>query len=462
MKRGFSVFFSIFFVLLFAAYGFSLDETKIKEVFPFFPSLLTTATGQKVDSSHFDSPSVCSACHPDIYKQWKGSMHSNAFKDPVFQALWALGEKEVGPNIRNLCAGCHSSIGTVAQEVKSENGKFIASEVAMEGVSCDLCHTISETRMSISPTGLPQNASFVVSPGDIKRGPYKDSVSTYHKSEYSELHTKSEFCGSCHNVFHPVSNFHIENTYTEWKFSIYAQKGIQCQDCHMVPVEVAIETAKTLKKPAKLPGQPSNMGPKRDYMYTHEFVGGNAVITKLMGSDRHSEIAIKRLQNAASLDVNFRGGKAGELSEISVKVKNETAGHNLPTSLTEVREMWLDITVLDDKGNIVYRSGALDKDGNVDPSAEMFNAYAVDEKGHHTVKPWEIARFEYNNTIPPKGSKTVKYTFIAPKNSKKLKVDVKLNYRSYPQAVANLLLGANAPKIPVILMTQKTMDVAVK
>lgn len=452
----------VMFLLFNVAKGFALEEKTIKETFPFFPSLLTTQTGQTVKSSDFESADVCNGCHPTIYNQWKGSMHSNAFKDPVFQALWKLGEKEAGENIRNLCAGCHSAIGTVAQEIKREGDKFIASDVAMEGVTCDMCHTISESRINESPTGLPQNASFVINPGDTKRGPYKDSKSPYHKTMYSELHTKSEFCGSCHNVFHPVSNFHIENTYTEWKFSVYAQKGIQCQDCHMVPVEVAIETAKTLKKPDKLPGQPCITGPKRDYMYTHEFIGGNAVITKLMGSDKHSEMAIKRLQNAAALEVKFDDIKKGKMGELKVKVINETAGHNLPTSLTEVREMWLEVYIKDEKGKVIFSSGALDKDGNVDESAESFNASAVDEKGHHTVKPWEIARFEYNNTIPPKGFKKVKYNFIVPKDGKKLTAEVKLNYRSYPQKVANALLGPTAPKIPVIVMKEKKIDVAIK
>lgn len=442
--------------LFLSSFSFAMDEAKIKEQFPFFPSLLTTKDGKPVHSSDFESSSVCMGCHPDIYNQWKGSMHSNSFNDPVFQALWAIGEKELSGAARNLCAGCHSAIGTVSQEVKFENGKFEASGVAKEGVTCDLCHTISDTRMKISPTGLPQNASFVVSPGPVKRGPYKDSVSSYHQSEYSELHTKSEFCGSCHNVFHPVSNFYIENTYTEWKFSVYAQKGIQCQDCHMVPVEVAIQTAKTLKKPEKLPGKPSITGPNRNYMYTHEFVGGNAVITKLMGSNKHSEIAVKRLQNAANLEVKFEKEK-GNLGELEVKVINETAGHNLPTSLTEVREMWLEIIVKDKKGNIVYESGRLDKDGNIPDGTEVFNAYAVDESGKHTVKPWEIARFEYNNTIPPKGYKKVKYKFLIPSGVKELDIQVNLNYRSYPQKVANLLLGKDAPKIPTILMKQKDL-----
>lgn len=449
-----------FIVLAFKAYA--LDEKTIKENFPFFPSLLTTKSGEVVKSSDFESSEVCMGCHPTIYNQWKGSMHSNSLKDPVFQALWNIGEKEVGESVRNLCAGCHSAVGTVSQEIKKENGKFVASNVAMEGVTCDMCHTIVETRMNVSPTGLPQNASFVINPGNTKYGPYNDANSPYHKTAYSDLHTKSEFCGSCHNVFHPVSNFHVENTYTEWKFSIYAQKGIQCQDCHMVPVEVAIETAKTLKKPATLPGQPCTTGPKRDYMYTHEFIGGNAVLTKLMGSEKHSEMAVKRLQNAAGLEVKFDDIKKGNMGELKVKVINETAGHNLPTSLTEVREMWLEVYVKDEKGKIIFSSGTLDKEGNVDENAEMFNAYTVDEKGKHTVKPWEIARFEYNNTIPPKGSKTVKYNFIVPKNSKKLTAEVKLNYRSYPQKVANAILGPGAPKIPVILMKEKVTEIAVK
>lgn len=447
-------------VFIVASVSFALDEATIKKQFPFFPSLLTTPDGKPVKSSDFESSTVCMGCHPDIYNQWKGSMHSNSYNDPVFQALWQVAEKELGGAVRNLCAGCHTTIGTVSEEVTFENGKFNASDIAKEGVTCDMCHTISDVRMKISPTGLPQNASFVISPGDIKRGPYKDSVSPYHKTEYSELHTKSEFCGSCHNVFHPVTNFHIENTYTEWKFSVYAQKGIQCQDCHMVPVEVAITTAKTLKKPEKLPGKPSTTGPHRDYVYTHEFVGGNAVIPKLMGSQKHSDMAIKRLQNAAELEVKFEKEKAG-LGELQVKVINETAGHNLPTSLTEVREMWLEIIVKDKKGNVVYQSGVLDNEGNIPDGTEVFNAYAVDEEGKHTVLPWKIERFEYNNTIPPKGSKKVTYRFLLPKNEKDLDISVRLNYRSFPQKVANALLGKDAPKIPTILMKEKRMKVKI-
>ena len=195
-------------------------------------------------------------CHPEIYKQWNGSMHSNAFVDPVFQALWRIGVKETNGAVEKLCAGCHTAIGTVAGEVKlGPDGVFQASDIAKKGVQCDLCHTIKGAREQETPTREPQNASIIVDPGNVKRGPYKDSDSPYHDTEYSELHTRSEFCANCHNVFHPSNNFPIEDTYREWKTSVYAQAGIQCQDCHMMPVEKAIEAARTLVKPVN-PGQP--------------------------------------------------------------------------------------------------------------------------------------------------------------------------------------------------------------
>ena len=150
------------------------------------------------------------------------------------------------------------------------------------------CSATSATRSrrpgsSETPTREPQNASFIVDPGPVKRGPYRDSDSPYHETEYSELHTKSEFCANCHNVFHPSNNFPIEDTYREWKTSVYAQAGIQCQDCHMMPVEKAIEAARTLVRPAN-PGRAAMGGPQREQVFTHEFVGANAVVTELLGA----------------------------------------------------------------------------------------------------------------------------------------------------------------------------------
>lgn len=389
-------------------------------------------------------------------------MHSFAFPDPVFQALWRLASEETGGLTDILCAGCHTAIGTVSEEVVFEGGEFRVSEIARKGVQCDLCHSISASSFLKTPTHLPQNASIIVDPGVVKRGPYDDSVSPFHECAYSELHTTSEFCGNCHNVFHPVTNFHIENTYSEWKFSVYAQKGIQCQDCHMMPVEKAIEVARTLEKP-KNPGKASIMGPERDQVYTHEFVGANYTVTSLLGSDRHAEIARERLKGAAEVEILApESAQKGGLVTVKVKVTNVGAGHNLPTSLTEVRQMWLDVSVKDASGVEIFRSGALDAAGNIDEEAVIFNAHAVTQDGHHTVRPWEIARFEYNRTIPPKGSAREKYSFLVPHNAHgPLAVEATLRYRSYPQSMADMLLGDEAPVLPVVDMARKEVQIVI-
>ena len=439
------------------------DRSKRKTKLPFYPSLINTHTGKFVKSDEFTSPDVCGGCHAEIYKQWKGSMHSHAYTDPVFQALWKLGSQETQGFTDKLCAGCHTGIGTVSEEIVMKNGEFQVSDIAKKGVQCDLCHTVVESTFLETPTHEPQNASIVLEPGETKRGPYKDAESPFHETAYSELHTKSRFCANCHHVFHPVTNFHIERTYDEWKYSIYAQKGIQCQDCHMMPIEQAITTSRTLKK-QKNSGRACATGPERDQVYTHEFVGGNFTITSLLDSSQHAEIAKKRLKSAAELNLNPPDTvERGSLATVGVKVVNVGAGHNLPTSLTEVRQMWIELLVMDANDNIIYHSGKLDNEGNIDPRAKIFHAKSVDVEGKHTYKPWEINRFEYNYTIPPKGSNTTGYTFLVPQNVKgPLIARATLRYRSYPQSLANLLLGKDTVTLPIVDMVQKETKLMIK
>jgi len=440
-----------------------VQSNEEKEKYPFFPSLINTVNGQPTTPDQFEDPIVCSGCHSEIYNQWKGSMHSNAFVDPIFTALWKLGAKETDGLTDNLCGGCHTAVGVLSNDLVFKDNEFQTSDIGKEGVHCDVCHTVTRSSFKDTPTNEPQNASLILDPGNVKRGPYKDSESPHHETEYSELHTKSEFCANCHQVYHPINNFHIERTYDEWKFSVYAQKGIQCQDCHMMPIDKAIEAARTLTKPVN-PGKPCIMGPERDNMFTHEFVGANFTVPALLNAEKHAGIAVKRLKSAAELDVKAEQiFKSGEMATIAVKVTNVGAGHNLPTSLTEIRQMWLDIKVTDQSGNIIFTSGDLDDKGNIKEGSIIFNAYAVDKDGHHTIKPWEITRFEYNKTIPPKGSATEKFAMMLPSDLTGI-LDIKavLRYRSYPQAVANLLLGKDAPTLPVVDMTQKSIKVEIK
>jgi len=426
-----------------------------------------------IEISDWTDPKVCGQCHSRQFEGWNGSMHSNSFRDPVFQAQWAMAVK-ADPNNETHCGSCHSPIGAATDTItfdpdKGLHGGFEAPELAANGVSCDVCHTITESNFDATATLEHGNASFEMTPGKIKRATLKNSKSPYHGTEYSDLHSKSEFCGNCHNIFHPGNNFPIERTYDEWKYSIYAQNDIQCQDCHMVPVDVAIRVADELKKPQDLEdhgleGFAGAGGGMRPMIHKHGFVGGNAVVTEVMnkalaeeggatniGRETNTEEAIKRLQNAASLK-HYLEPQGGPLYKLKVKVTNERAGHHLPTSLTEVRQVWVEVVVKDDQGNEIFRSGSLDENNDLPKNTVIFNAHAVDKNGDDTMLPWEITRFVDVTTIPPKGYKYGKYYFNVPEGAKSIHVVSKLNYRSFSQKMANLLLGDGTVTVPTVEM----------
>lgn len=436
---------------------------------PHTPSLARVATGQNqnLTPDSWEDPAICGGCHTTQYQGWKGSMHSNSFKDPLFQAEWALAEKDLGGNIGNLCGGCHSPVGMLTKTIKfdsalGKHGGFTAPPIAENGVFCDVCHTISDSTFTKSSVMEHGNGSYLSSPGPVKRGPIKDAKSPYHETAYSDHHTQSAFCGNCHNIFNPLNQFPLERTYDEWKYSVYAQNGVQCQDCHMVPVETAMRVADTLTPAAKLKdhglGGKAGIGAERDreIVHGHGFVGGNAVITAVLGdpdSRRHTGIAIKRLRSVADLEVSLNQvpGQIG-MSNLAVKVTNRRAGHELPTSLTFIRELWVDVTVSDQNGRVLLRSGALDDHDEVDPNATMFKNHAVDKHGKPAQFIWTVERFERRNTIPPKGHHVSNYYFNTSSDVKQLTVRARLNYRSASQHFVDHLLGQGKVKVPVITM----------
>jgi hypothetical protein len=271
-------------------------------------------------------------------------------------------------------------------------------------------------------------------------GPRKDADSPFHPTLYSELHTKSEFCGLCHNVSHAENKLPIEQTYSEWKNSPYNTGNplttINCQDCHMRQRAGIPSTGKT-SRPDN-PGTACDDGPDREHIWTHYFVGGNAVVTKLLGSEKHAKMAVERLQNAADLElVNTAPYRKNTLANLQVKVLNSGAGHYLPTGITEVRQMWLHVNITDSRGKILLTSGGMDEKGAIDINAVKYFTQLV----------------LYDYRIPPKGYVIEKYAFYNPDSAvSPLTVDVTLKYRSASQPLVNTLLGDNAPVMPVINM----------
>jgi hypothetical protein len=219
--------------------------------------------------------------------------------------------------------------------------------------------------------------------------------------------------------------------------------------------------------------------------YRHFFNGANYLIYylasgafKKAGDDKKSailkekyEMAVKRLQSAADLEISpiYRNGR---LAEVKVRVKNIRAGHNLPTSLTHVRQMWLEITARDEKGKVLMISGTVDAKGHLPEDTRILNSDGMGKDFHFAVDPWVVTSFSRHDTIPPKGYKDLFYGISSPQGGGKITLETKLRYRQADQGVAEALLGAvpedinlkeiyglaKVPPLPVVDMTVKKVS----
>ncbi len=475
-------FLTVVFAVFVFFWGTSFAGSKVfdvdREFYPYYPSLMKW----NKSTAQFTPPEICAGCHSQQYEEWTGSVHALAFQDPVYQGELNRAVKAVGKEVTRQCEGCHSAAGMVTGEIKKP-GLSGLSPVALAGVSCDICHSVSGTTHWQTPSHEPENGSLILTPGVdttggpklIKRGPFKpskDCGTGFHECIESPLHLRADLCAGCHQVYHYEDHFPLEATYLEWKHGAYAQKEILCQDCHMVDIPTFMRTADEFRKPERKE-------------YRHFFNGANYLLYylasgafKKAGDDKKAamikekyEMAVKRLQSAADLEVSpvYRDGK---LAEVKVRVKNIRAGHNLPTSLTNVRQMWLEITAKDDKGNVLMNSGSIDAKGLLAENTRILNSEGMGKDFHFAVDPWVVTSFSRHDTIPPKGYKDVFYGLNTPEGVKRIVLEAKLRYRQADQGIAEALLAAvpgdinlkeiygltAVPPLPVIDMVVKQVS----
>lgn len=227
--------------------------------------------------------------------------------------------------------------------------------------------------------------------------------------------------------------------------------------------------------------------PKRDE-YRHYFNGANYLLSYL-GAAKASkagdgelakrlitqyDMAIERLKSAAAVEATpvYRDGR---LAELRLRVKNLRAGHNLPTSLTNVRQMWLEVSARDERGALLFTTGAVQADGSLPDDARVFNSAGMGKDMHFALDPWVITSFSRHDTIPARGFREVFYGVGAPAGVKAITFEVKLRYRQADQQVAEALLAAvpksidlkadygleQVPRLPIIDMVVLTTTAAV-
>jgi nitrate/TMAO reductase-like tetraheme cytochrome c subunit len=240
----------------------------------------------------------------------------------------------------------------------------------------------------------------------------------------SDIIKKSEFCVSCHQVqVHP--GIKLETVWEEYRASPAAKEGITCQQCHMstnpgqhvgYAVGWAAEVNKNyvnLQRPLTDhtfvgPGYPishpglfpfrldeSPFTPQQWLTFNYREKWGSDAFERAAGStsfppewqnpadrktawrivqenygrwNERKEMRKKMLENASHLDGPFFDAppQAGKAFAFEYKISNLNKGHNLPSgSLGAQPELWLNVSLIDPDGEIVWESGYVDKYGDV-------------------------------------------------------------------------------------------------
>jgi len=424
MKRRIAVFFAFFFVLV--------------------PFIVNAAEMGRFQYEDFKKPTRCRTCHKGIYQEWQQSLMSQSFThhwDDVEYFKLALPhalklDKVAG--VKGGCVACHGPLAFLTGDIPPKPPA--AGTRANEGVSCEICHSITG-----STEKEPFNFSYVIEPGKVKFGPRSDGRSSFHGVKYSEFIISSELCATCHDEQSPYGAW-VKETYREWKEGPYAKDGTRCQDCHMY----------------RAPGKSARGGKSRVDVAHHAFHGAHFP-NKLAGA---VDIALYADTNQIT---------PGSSIKVRTELFNGKVGHHIPSGSSEERMLWLEMVAIDAKGKTYYL--ALDKkgfqgeeytisnakalayqamgeimgmkefkgvkrDGNIPDGVRIFRRPFLDPRGRMTICQWYTAEntiVDYR--IGPRETKIETYSWNIPQDISPGPVTIKaiLYYSLVPSSVGEFL-----------------------
>ncbi len=391
----------------------------------------------------------CKQCHPTIFKQWANSSHGTAMDHPYYEFQENLAAQAEGENFRAFCRGCHMPqlllTGDNPSTYKLQNRMHEKDAMSLQealkkgetpveaGTSCFFCHRISKARNAGGNADLTVNLKdrdkyfFEKSSNKIMQWANQKSINANpkaHKDSYSnkDLYQDSLYCATCHNEFIPGTGSKINDNYGEWLASSFnnpsdKSKHRTCIDCHMKADISNIGT--------NVNGYSTQGGELKKDVRTHHFTGANDYLAGLR-SDEHRKLSVDLLRIATILDAEVNDDK------LTIRVTNDKAGHMFPGGAR--RQIWLEITVKDKYGSVVYQNGHL-KGKDVPKDAREFKKVLGDKDG----KPVGLHFWRYE--------KMIKDTRIPADGYRDEVFDLPLNINYPLQIEARLLFRAFSPKL---------------
>ena len=371
-----------------------------------FTTLAQTTPAAQPAVQVFHTSDRCLACHNglvdtsgtdiSIGTNWQSSMMAHSAHDPYWQAgvrREIMDHAEARGAIEDKCSSCHMPMARFMAKTAGQEGRVFKhlpiapaltkkDILAAEGVSCTMCHQITEEKLGteesftagfVVDTQTPLGQRSVFGPFDVDAGRTRVMLSSAQFVPTMKTHIQdSAFCATCHTLYthalgpdgEVVGELPEQVPYLEWKHSAYKESR-NCQSCHM-PV---------LTKSAAIS---SVLGLPREGFSQHIFRGGNFFMPKIFNQNR-IELGVEALPSDLNRTVNETVAhlqtKTARLAiqqanitegrlQIDVSVKN-LAGHKLPTAYPS-RRVWLNLTVRDRDGRTVFTSGKLQQDGSIE------------------------------------------------------------------------------------------------
>ena len=344
------------------------------------------------------------------------------------------------------------------------------------------------------------------------------NVDAHRRAMMKDFYKTSEFCAVCHKSALPkqIENYKWRrafSVYDEWQMSshsnesplpFYKKSRNTCLSCHMDLEAATSDVASTAGKIASHRWAAANTAIPRFYGFKEqesavtEFLKNNklgvdiftlkkgpAYPTQREGTDlitlRKGASGIKVGEGFATIDAinaalypSFRTPDEtiiapidkswftlapGDTITIGVVVSNPAVGHFFPAELRDFFEAWVEFKVEDAKERVVYHSGFLKPDGEVDQRAHIFQSVQVTEEGdwvrRHNI--WDSRGKGYDNFIPPGRSELIRYQVTIPKAARgPLRVTARVRYRRFNRHYSDWVLGQSVD-YPIVDMTTKSV-----
>jgi hypothetical protein len=420
----------------------------------------TTPPQPATPADLFASSTSCVACHTGlttpsgeavpIASGWRASMMANAARDPYWQAAVrreTMDHPEAAADIQHECSACHMPMVRFAEHHAGKKTSVFAhtaanpaaaptAALAMDGVSCTVCHQITDTNLAERSSfnanfGIDRTRRLIGGPFQVDQGRTRvmSSATGFTPAEQNHLQS-SAVCATCHTLYthalsrdgKPAGELPEQVPFLEWRHSAWRGER-SCQSCHM-PVrteETAISSVLPQPRPA---------------VSEHDFRGGNAFMMRILRTNAvalgvtappetlvESETrAIEHLKSHTARLTLSEASIVDGVLQVDAAITN-LAGHKLPTAYPS-RRVWLHLAVRDGAGALIFESGAVRQDGSIEGNdndldgsrfephyrtidradqVQIYEAILADSEGDVTTGLIRAVSYVKDNRILPRG-----------------------------------------------------------